>query len=177
MLAAAKPRLVLCSISGFGPGPGPRSGQLGLCARVHAASVLDHTQFTYPQDDQEEAARRHLRRRRCWPRGLCLRRHPGPRWRRLRQGRAGHRRCLMDSMIQPAGLRMPAGAVTRKRRAGRSIRPMWARELRHRGAGHQANSATRRRRSDFPAWKKNDSAFANVAGERPRRREFARSAM
>ena len=54
-LAAAKPDLVYCSISGFGQ-TGPRAAQPAYAPVVHAASGFDHTQFIY-QDDQEKPAK------------------------------------------------------------------------------------------------------------------------
>jgi crotonobetainyl-CoA:carnitine CoA-transferase CaiB-like acyl-CoA transferase len=54
-LAATKPDLVYCSISGFGQN-GPRAQQPAYAPIVHAASGFDHTQFSY-QDGQERPAK------------------------------------------------------------------------------------------------------------------------
>ncbi len=54
-LAAARPDLVYCSISGFGQ-EGPRAQQPAYAPVVHAASGFDHTQFVY-QDGQDRPAK------------------------------------------------------------------------------------------------------------------------
>jgi crotonobetainyl-CoA:carnitine CoA-transferase CaiB-like acyl-CoA transferase len=54
-LAAAKPDLVYCSISGFGQ-IGPRAEQPAYAPVIHAASGFDHAQFTY-QDGVERPAK------------------------------------------------------------------------------------------------------------------------
>ncbi|MGZ5907355.1 MAG: CaiB/BaiF CoA transferase family protein [Reyranella sp.] len=50
-LAARKPELVYCSISGFGQ-TGPRAGQPAYAPVIHAASGFDHTQFSYQGGDR-----------------------------------------------------------------------------------------------------------------------------
>jgi crotonobetainyl-CoA:carnitine CoA-transferase CaiB-like acyl-CoA transferase len=54
-LAAAKPGLVYCSISGFGQ-TGPRAAQPAYAPIIHAASGFDHAQFTY-QDGPDRPAK------------------------------------------------------------------------------------------------------------------------
>ena len=52
-LAALKPDLIYCAISGFGQS-GPRAGQPAYAPVVHAASGFDHTQYSY-QDSEKPA--------------------------------------------------------------------------------------------------------------------------
>jgi crotonobetainyl-CoA:carnitine CoA-transferase CaiB-like acyl-CoA transferase len=52
-LAAVKPDLIYCAISGFGQS-GPRAGQPAYAPVVHAASGFEHTQFSY-QDSEKPA--------------------------------------------------------------------------------------------------------------------------
>jgi CoA:oxalate CoA-transferase len=54
-LAAIKPDVVYCSISGFGQS-GPRAQQPAYAPIIHAASGFDHTQFSY-QDGQDRPAK------------------------------------------------------------------------------------------------------------------------